>query len=70
MPRPLTAISPTATTVISPITVSKGAPDMFLTPSGARLSPMAATIDPVTTGGISVSTQAVPDTCTMTPTSA
>ena len=42
-------------------------PEMFFTATGARLSPMAATMAPVTSGGISRSTQAVPDTCTTNP---
>jgi len=38
--------------------------------AGARLKPMSATMVPVTTGGIRMSIQRVPATCTTRPTTA
>ncbi len=57
MPGARTATSPTATTVSRPIQVSSAAALTALTATGARFSPIAATMAPVTTGGISRSTQ-------------
>src|SRR5439155_12015539 len=50
-----------------PIRVSKPEADTPFTATPARLSPIAATIAPVKTGGISFSSQTVPETCTMRP---
>ncbi|MCY1224482.1 hypothetical protein D9M68_740190 [compost metagenome] len=58
MPGARTATRPTASTVSRPTQVSSEEPLTALTATGARFSPMAATIAPVTTGGISFSTQA------------
>lgn len=67
MPGACTATTPTASTVARPTQVSNGAPLTALTATGARFRPMAATMAPVTTGGISRSTQRYPTACTTSP---
>jgi hypothetical protein len=67
MPGACTAISATASTVSNPISISNPEAETPFTATPARFSPIAATIAPVRTGGISRSTQAVPETCTTRP---
>ena len=57
----------TATSVMDAVT---GACWKFVHATGARLKPMSATIDPATTGGMSLSIQPMPANCTMKPTAA
>ncbi len=66
-PGAMTATRPTATTVINPIQVSKAVALTPMMATGARLRPITATMAPVTTGGMSFSTQRVPDMVTIQP---
>lgn len=67
MPRANTATAPTHSTVTSAMYESNALPLTPLTAIGARFRPITATIEPVTTGGISVSIHAVPTADTINP---
>lgn len=63
-PRPSTVTSAMTTRVTVPVT---GETTKLFFAAGARLSPMSATIAPVTRGGISARSQLAPSTCTTRP---
>ena len=70
MPEVKTATSAMVTKVMACTQASKGVGAMFLTGMWARLRPITATTAPVTTGGISLSTQPEPVDITTSPISA
>ena len=67
MPRVSTATSATQRKVTACIQLSKLLAAMFLTGIAARFRPITATTAPVTTGGIRLSIQRVPASCTSRP---